>query len=265
MLLNIRHLTEFRYASPVAGGRMKLRMTPWAGAGQVVKRREISLDGCSLLASFRDHFGNSVELVEVEAGRQKLAVQMQATVETSDDLGLGFADPQEDPPPIYRLETSLTQSGTAIKRLADRIAGADLQDPATLHQLSEHVRSTVPYRPGSTSVRTTAEEAAALGAGVCQDHAHIFVSAARLLGLHARYISGYLKMENCVDQQAMHAWAEVYIRDLGWTGFDISNGTSPVESHSRIAAGRDYADAAPITGVVRGGGEETMSVTISVS
>ena len=95
----------------------------------------------------------------------------------------------------------------------------------------------VEYRIGSTHVGTTAEEAVEAGSGVCQDHAHIFVGAARMLDIPARYVSGYLMMNDRIDQEATHAWAEAHIEGLGWVGFDISNGISPDARYVRVATG----------------------------
>ena len=264
MRIQIRHLTEFRYAQPVAGGRMKVRITPWTGKGQELRRRELGLEGCSVTSSFRDVFGNPVELIEVECGRNSITLEAHAEVETRDLAGICPSGPHHSPASAFRATTPMTDPGEAIGRLTDRFAGDDLRNPETMHRLSEHVRASIAYRTGITNTKTTAEEAAVKGEGVCQDHAHVFISAARLLGLPARYVSGYLRMHDRTEQEAMHAWTEVFIEDLGWTGFDVSNGISPVESHVRIAVGRDYSDAAPITGVVRGGGEETMRVAVDV-
>lgn len=264
MRIKIRHLTEFHYARPVAGGRMKIRMTPRTGNGQELLGRELRLEGCSVSSSFRDVFGNPVELVEVESGPSRIVLEAQSEVETIDLAGICPSGPHHSPAPAFRATTPMTEPGEAIGRIADRFAGDDPRNPETMHRLSDHIRDSITYRIGSTSTETTAEEAAVRGAGVCQDHTHAFLAAARLLGLPARYVSGYLRMHDRTDQEAMHAWAEIFIDDLGWTGFDVSNGSSPVETHVRIAVGRDYFDAAPITGVVRGGGEETMRVTVDV-
>ena len=115
-------------------------------------------------------------------------------------------------------------------------------------------------------IDTTAEEALTLGdGGVCQDHANIFISAARLSGLPARYVSGYLMMNDRVDQDATHAWAEACMsNDLGWVGFDVSNGVSPDERYVRIAVGRDARDAAPIDGLRMGSADEKLIVSLQV-
>ena len=120
------------------------------------------------------------------------------------------------------------------------------------------------YRTGSTTVATSAEEAFGDGAGVCQDHSHIFIGAARLLNIPARYVSGYLMMNDRIEQEATHAWAEAFIDGLGWVGFDISNGISPDMRYVRVATGRDYKDAAPVTGISFGTSTTVLDVEVAV-
>jgi transglutaminase-like putative cysteine protease len=99
---------------------------------------------------------------------------------------------------------------------------------------------------------------------VCQDHAHVFIGAARSVGVPARYVSGYLMMNDRIDQEATHAWAEAHVDGLGWVGFDVSNWISPDPRYVRVATGRDYRDAAPITGVVFGTSTEDLHVDVAV-
>ena len=117
---------------------------------------------------------------------------------------------------------------------------------------------------GATGVDTSAEDALAAEQGVCQDHAHIFIGAARALGIPARYVSGYLMMNDRIDQEATHAWAEAHVEDLGWVGFDISNGISPDQRYVRVATGRDYHDAAPVAGVSTGSSTQDLTVAVAV-
>jgi transglutaminase-like putative cysteine protease len=102
------------------------------------------------------------------------------------------------------------------------------------------------------------------GKGVCQDHAHIFIAAARTLGVPARYITGYLLLDSGGTADAHHAWAEAWVEGLGWVGFDVSNGICPTDKYVRLAVGLDAGYAAPVTGSRRGGQEETLSVTVDV-
>ena len=123
----------------------------------------------------------------------------------------------------------------------------------------------VTYIPGETDVDTTAAQALDAGSGVCQDHAHIFAACARLAGLPARYVSGYLcATDDGNQQQASHAWAEALLPGLGWVAFDPANATSPHAGYVRVAIGRDYMDTAPVRGLRTGPGEERMAVRVAV-
>ena len=90
------------------------------------------------------------------------------------------------------------------------------------------------------------------------------VSAARSMGYPARYVSGYLMMNDRVMQDASHAWAEAHIQGLGWVGFDVSNGISPDSRYVRVATALDYRGAAPISGMRFGQGTESMDVSLQV-
>jgi transglutaminase-like putative cysteine protease len=126
------------------------------------------------------------------------------------------------------------------------------------------IRQTMVYDTVPTEATTTATEAIALRRGVCQDFAHVFISGARHLGLPARYVSGYLYDPKVPSTSGGHGWAEAYIEDLGWVGFDPTNGTAPTEDHIRVAVGLDYLGAAPISGTRFGGSGEVLTVHVEV-
>ena len=98
----------------------------------------------------------------------------------------------------------------------------------------------------------------------CQDFAHVFVAAARTLGIPARYVSGYFLRTDTIDQEAGHAWAEAHVPDLGWIGFDPAQGLCTTDRYVRIAIGADGNDAAPVRGARVGGLDESLSVAIQV-
>ena len=101
--------------------------------------------------------------------------------------------------------------------------------------------------------------------GVCQDYAHIFIACARSGGVPARFVAGhFLRSDGMVNQQAGHAWAEAFVPDLGWVGFDPANGICTTDAHARVAIGLDYLGAAPVRGTRYGGGKETLSVAVKV-
>jgi len=135
-----------------------------------------------------------------------------------------------------------------------------------MHDLMVTIHKTMTFDTDPTHTGTTAGEALALGRGVCQDYVHIFIAAARAGGFPARYVGGHFhRSDGVVQQEAGHAWAEAFIEDLGWVGFDPTNGICPQESHVRIACGLDYLDAAPVRGAQFSGAGETLTVNVAVS
>ena len=133
-----------------------------------------------------------------------------------------------------------------------------------LHELMGAIGEAIIYETDTTDAETNAEEALKLGRGVCQDHAHVFIATARLLGFPTRYVSGYLMMMDRVEQEAGHAWAEAWVDGLGWTGFDVSNRICPDARYIRVATGLDYRDAAPVRGLLYGAERENLVVSIQV-
>ncbi|MGR3548990.1 MAG: transglutaminase-like domain-containing protein, partial [Roseovarius sp.] len=138
-------------------------------------------------------------------------------------------------------------------------------DLARLHDLSRRVHDAITYETGKSEVAWTAEDALTAGHGVCQDHAHVFIACARAMGLPARYVSGYLRMDGQDEQSATHAWAEAHVEGLGWVGFDVSNAISPDTRYVRVATGLDYTEAAPVSGHRYGAATENMDVTLQVT
>jgi transglutaminase-like putative cysteine protease len=126
------------------------------------------------------------------------------------------------------------------------------------------IHARVAYELGATTAHTTAAEAFADGRGVCQDHAHILIAAARSAGIPARYVTGYLVTGQGASSTAAHAWAEALVPDLGWVGFDAANAKCPTDNYVRVAAGIDAAGVAPIRGSRRGGNIERMRVEVRV-
>ncbi|MFX0546699.1 transglutaminase family protein [Roseovarius sp. S1116L3] len=263
MELSITHVTEYAYSAPVDYALQKVRLRPLPSPLQAVPDWSVDVTGGKIEASYRDHYGNHVDLVSITPGAEVLNIRASGHVSTLRDSGI--LGPVYGRAPLwhFRQPTVMTTAGDAIKALP-RISG----DPGTqlgeLHDLSGAIIEALPYESGRTAVDTPAEEALQGSHGVCQDHAQIFVSAVRLSGLPARYVSGYLMINEQVAQDATHAWAEVCIDGLGWVGFDISNGVSPDEKYVRIAVGRDARDAAPIEGLRMGSADETLMVNLQV-
>jgi len=262
MRLKISHTTEYRYDDPVQYSLQRLRLTPKNQPGQIVLHWRTIVDGARQEAGYTDHFGNHVDLVSTNAEQVAIRIVAEGEVETEDRAGVFGPHQGFVPLWLYLRETPLTRPGKLIRDMAKASAGDN--ELARMHDLMAMLHENVAYRPGETAANTTAEQALERKQGVCQDHAHIFISAARHLGIPARYVSGYLLME-MPEQTASHAWAEVHLQGLGWVGFDAANKICPDARYVRLSTGLDYKDAAPVSGMVVGRAAETMSVSITVA
>lgn len=263
MRLAIRHTTRYRYDEPVHHGLQRLRLTPKATQGQHIVEWTMEYQNAHEELSYDDQNHNHVTLISLDEGVREVVVTCHGVVQTEDKAGVIGRHAGHLPLWAFLGQTELTRTGPRIRALlASLDRGEDIVP--TLHALSAKVRAEVEYATGHTGVATTAEEALGAGKGVCQDHAHIFIAAARQLEVPARYVSGYLMLNDRVDQEAAHAWAEAWVEGLGWTGFDVSNGISPDPRYVRVATGRDYRDAAPITGISIGAVAEDLHVELAV-
>lgn len=262
MRLKITHTTEYLYDAPVPYSLQRLRLTPVDTPSQKVLSWRIAVEGASVEAGYADQYGNRTELVSTEGEAHTIRIIASGEVETSDKAGVFGPHQGFCPLWLFLRETPRTKPGKLTRELARTLTGDN--ELAKMHALMETIHATVAYTPGSTDTETTAEQALEAKTGVCQDHAHIFVTAARLADIPARYVSGYLLMEGRTEQVATHAWGEVHLPGLGWVGFDAANKICPDERYVRIACGLDYADAAPISGMRLGSAGEDLKVSLTV-
>lgn len=262
MRLKIRHTTRYRFAEPASYGMQQLRKTPKSSHQQRVLSWETTLTGGQQELSFSDHHNNVVELISFERQTPELMVESIGEVEIEETHGVTGRHLGPSPLWLYQGQSARTKPGPGVRALARDVAGEGLDQ---LHTLSAAIRDLVAYEVGASQPDWTAEDAIEAGRGVCQDHTHVFLSAARHLGHPARYVSGYLMLDDRTSQEAMHAWAEAHVDGLGWVGFDVSNGISPDQRYVRVATGLDYGDAAPVSGVRIGGLGEALDVQIDVA
>ncbi|AOL22983.1 Transglutaminase-like enzyme, putative cysteine protease [Erythrobacter litoralis] len=265
MRLSIRHTTHYAFSQPVVHALQRLRLTPKETQGQQILHWDMEYDNAHPELHYDDQNFNHVTLIAVEPGASTVTVTCQGAVETQDHSGVIGHHAGHLPLWSFMGQTPLTRPGPKVRALIRDLPAPGEDDRLPfLHALSNRIREEVSYQTGATTAITTAEEASAHGFGVCQDHAHIFIGAARAADIPARYVSGYLMMNDRIEQDATHAWAEAHIEGLGWVGFDISNGISPDPRYVRVATGRDYRDAAPLTGISFGSTEELLTVNVAV-
>lgn len=265
MILKVSHTSTYAYDTPIRGAVQSLRLTPSQCDGQRLVRWQIEVVGGTRGAGFRDGAGDWIESWSLRGPTTEVIVRVTGEVVTTDMAGVLRGHRETVPPEAWLRETAATRADGGLAQLAHRAAAgaADALDAA--HRLSAAVAEAIAYAPGATAAHTTAAEALALGEGVCQDHAHALIAAARVLGLPARYVSGYLLADlDGAAHEAAHAWAEVWIDRLGWVGFDPANGCCPDGRYIRLGSGFDAADAAPIRGVAHGRVAEVLDVAVAV-
>ena len=241
-----------------------LRLTPRGYDGQFIANWRIDIDHDCRLDTSTDAFGNVVHGFTVEGPLHGLVITAEGEIETSDTQGVTSGQVERFPLDVFLRDTSLTGSDEDIRAFAQEIAATTGPDRLTvLHGLMQNIRDRLRFDVDATDTGTSAIEAFHHSHGVCQDFAHVFISAARHLGVPARYVSGYLyRSDRPHGQEAGHAWAEAFVEDLGWVGFDPANAVSPTEAYVRVAVGLDYLGAAPVRGTRYGGTGEALAVRV---
>ena len=264
MLISVSHVTRYTYDEPARYAIQALRLTPPHFEGQRVLDWTVRAPGIEKAIHFVDGYGNGAVLVTYAEEHTEIEIVAEGVVETTDSAGIVRGLPETAPARIYMRETPATKPDDGIRKIAQSLTGATELD--RLHALMDLIRDQIEYETGATTAISTASEVLAQGRGVCQDHAHVFISAARCLGIPARYVNGYYLSGAGMPEPAHHAWAEAKVAHLGWVGFDVANRVCPDAHYIRLAAGLDALSASPIRGSRPGasGAAERLIVVVNV-
>lgn len=264
MRIQIRHQTTYRYNEPAKSTIQHLRLTPRNYDGQHVARWRIDVDRDCRLRTSEDAYGNILNRLTSEEHHTSISTLVEGEVTTFNTAGIISGTTERFPSVFYLRETPLTMASAEITEFANFFSKTQKSNLDRMHALLGALNDMMIFDTDATHAATTATTAFMLRKGVCQDFAHIFIVCARVLKTPARYVSGYFLRSDTQEQVAGHAWAEVYIEDVGWIGFDPTHGVSPDERYVRLAVAPDYFGAAPIRGGRLGGGVEQLNVEISV-
>lgn len=281
---DITHRTVYRYAQPIERSQHVLRLTPVHDRLQTVHEHTLDVSVATVGRDYEDVFGNRVRRLNVESPFTEMIIEAKSKVEVLDTDPLGFGplkvsstiplvwmpwqrqvlDPYLLPPELP--ETELAELVEYAMSFVKRNE-SDLLD--TLLDINQTIFKEYKYIQGATTVHTTAFDVYVNRRGVCQDFTNLMICLARLLGVPARYVCGYIytgpKAANTVQSEASHAWVQLYLPQVGWKGFDPTNGILTQTDHIRVAVGRNYLDATPTSGTIFvGGGGETLSVDVRV-
>ena len=269
MKLHIRHITDYRYTAPLRYALQTMWLTPQSSPSQSVNFW--SLGAPEKLFRQADAFGNTVQsytFVGTDADNIRWSL-VNAAGEVDTHGVAKFTDADALPHPYFYLRgTSLAEPHFQLAEFGRQFILQNIDGTANLQALlalSRGVMCAVSYKKDSSNVTTTALQAFNAGSGVCQDQAHVMVAVCRSLGYPARYVSGYFYDANAPDL-ASHAWADVCLNvaTRQWVSIDITHACLTDERHIRLAMGGDYNACPPAKGVRQGGGEESMTVQITI-
>jgi transglutaminase-like putative cysteine protease len=265
MRLRVEHTTTFTYDAPIVEAYTELRLRPLDVGGQRCLSFRLRTEPHGVrVRELADRLGNAVGRFDVLEPHERLKVTATSEVLTA----ARFDEPAALLSPLERFDylapTEYVVLEGAVEDFAAAHAGAG-GAAERARSLMRGVREELVYEPGATSVQTPAAGVLALGRGVCQDFAHLFVAACRSEGIPARYVSGYIHDPALGEADgASHAWADVWDDERGWISLDPTHGAEQDESYVRVAVGRDYADVPPTRGVFKGNAQETLEVKVSV-
>jgi transglutaminase-like putative cysteine protease len=265
MRIRIAHSTVYRYEPPAAGAIQVMRLSPRNHEGQYVVRWRIDVSPDAHLAAHEDAFGNNTHVFTADGPLDELRVEVDGEVETQNTDGVVRGTVERFPPSLFLRDTTLTESDAAICQFAQTIRATGTgQVLAELHALLDRLHAELTHDLEPARASTNAREAFARKSGSATDLTHIFIGAAHSLGIPARFVAGYFHQPETGVEQSGHAWAEAYVDDLGWVGFDPANGFCPMDAHVRVAVGLDSLGAAPLRGTRYGVGAETLEIAIKV-
>jgi transglutaminase-like putative cysteine protease len=283
MHLRIVHTTRFTYDAPAYQSHNEVRMRPIDSEQQQCLEFALETEPAGSMFEFDDYYGNHVHSFSIHPQHDALTITASSLVQCGSH--------STPPVPSISFEEFLRDDNARIQAEYDFL-GASPYVPfsermkkffwiarphrtdevgAYVQQVVAFVRDQFSYEPGVTRVYSTADEILTVGAGVCQDFAHLTIAILRLAGVPARYVSGYLAPTSAdtqptsIEAQASHAWLEAQVPGQGWTGFDPTHGCRTDARHIKVAIGRDYSDVTPLRGVYRSfGGKQTMTVDLKL-
>jgi transglutaminase-like putative cysteine protease len=269
--LRVSHETHFDYDGVARGSYNELRVIPRTEYRQTALESRVVTVPAAPQYAYLDYWGTHVVAFNVDRGHDTLAITGTSLVDTQ---------PAADPSDVSWLDVA-DASATMADQLSHNLYTApgpelvavagDLRAATPLEtsrRIIEWTRGALRYVRGVTTVHTSANDAYADGAGVCQDFAHLALALAKTVGLPSRYVSGYLHPEAdaIIGEEVIgetHAWIEFWTGS--WWGYDPTNDCPVGERHVAVGRGRDYGDVPPVKGVYAGNAEHSMRVTVRVT
>jgi transglutaminase-like putative cysteine protease len=261
MRLSVDHRTTYRFSAPQTRVVQLLRLTPVDTHDQTVAAWRIDVDCDARSRTGRDGFGNLTTMLYADGPIDGIEIAVTGEVLTSHSDGVLHGTPEPLPPALFLRSTPATAPAPELIAWARGLGGTG--DLDRLHRLNAALHDRFAVDRERPEPGVSAGDAFSREAATPRDLAHMFATAARVLGNPARYVSGYV-LEEGAHRPSPHGWSEAFVEGIGWIGFDPCAGFSPEERHVRVAVALDAAGAAPVAGSRLGEGEETLDVDVSV-
>ncbi len=279
----IDHTTTYDYVHPVPVSHHVARLTPRSLPGvQVCHTHTLDIEPpAAVLRTHIDYYGNTLTFFATQSAHTRLTVRARSRVSLQPTPGA-----LDDTPP-WEVATDRTKMPVdALDCVLDPGAGrvaADVTAYAAesfppgrnlieaVGDLTSRIHRDFAYDPRATTVTTALSEVFQTRRGVCQDFARVQIACLRSVGIPARYVSGYLETlpppgkPRLVGADASHAWVSFHCPVIGWIDADPTNDLLPTRSHVTLAWGRDFMDVSPIRGVILGGGQHALRVSVDVA
>lgn len=273
----IKHITRYSYPSPVIDSANQVMLFPIDDAQQEVKKHDLIVTHQPSVEIFTDYFGNKVGIFSIIKPHSQLTiesiievivqeVQLPANDTAPETQWDNLATIREEFPYMDFMLLEHCDCHEEIKAVVQSFITESITPVAIAEQMSNYVFSNFEYKKGITNIETKVDEIWKIKAGVCQDFAHVLLVMLRIVGIPARYVSGYI----CPDSDelrgagATHAWVEAYIPFYGWLGVDPTNNCIATDKHVRLAIGRSFTDCTPVKGTYKGSSEHTLEVSVTI-
>jgi transglutaminase-like putative cysteine protease len=273
----IQHVTRYVYESPVRDSANQIILFPIKDGYQDVLKQEMVITGNPHVDTYVDYYGNEVGSFTYSDPHMALNINSKIWVTTKHrELPVSDIFPEQQWEDLKRLKYVMPyidflkqEYFEGLPELMTIIKSENLTEGSPYEvamRFNKYVFQNFDYIKGVTTVDTKLDEIWNLKAGVCQDFAHILTEMLRIIGIPARYVSGYIctSRNGMRGQGATHAWAEAYIPDYGWLGIDPTNDCIANETHVRLAVGRNFSDCSPVKGVYKGSSNHMLEVAVSV-
>jgi len=276
------HTTQYQYSEDVSVSHHVARVAPRVFPGQECLQHDLQIEPApAVIRPHRDYFGNGVTFFIIERAHTELTVRATSTVTIHGRTppSLESTPPWEqardfDSLPLDAIECLFDSASIAVSDAIVAYAHPSFTPGRPILEavadLTQRIHTDFTFDPEATTVATPLRDVLALRRGVCQDFARLGIACLRSQGLAARYVSGYLETvaapgtPHLTGVDASHAWLAVYCPGLGWIDVDPTNNLFPSTRHVTLAWGRDYADVSPVRGVILGGGQHTLHVSVDV-